>query len=79
MALASAAQEAIWLRQLTADLNSTQPSATTIFEDNQSAISMAKPPQFHNRTKHVGIKYHFIREQVNSGTVELRYSVRTRW
>ena len=73
MALASAAQEAIWLRQLTADLNSRQPGATIIFEDNQSAISMAKNPQFHGRTKHIGIKYHFIREQVNSGTVELRY------
>ena len=34
MALASAAQEAIWLRQLTADLNSRQPGATIIFEDN---------------------------------------------
>ena len=44
-----------------------------ILEDNQSAISMSKNPQFHGRTKHIEIKYHFIQEQVNSGTVELKH------
>ena len=44
-----------------------------IFGDNQSAICMAKNPQFHGRTKHIEIKYHFIREQIKSGTVELKY------
>ena len=34
---------------------------------------MAKHPQFHGRTKHVAIKYHFIREQFNNGKLELRY------
>jgi len=44
-----------------------------IFEDNQSAICMAKNPQFHGRTKHIEIKYQFIQEQIKSGTVELKY------
>lgn len=39
--------------------------ATTIHEDNQSAITMTKNPQFHGRSKHIGIKYHFIRDQVS--------------
>ena len=73
MALASAAQEAIWMRQLATDLGSNPTGATVIFEDNQSAIRMAKNPQFHGRAKHIGIKFHFIREQVNTGTVELNY------
>ena len=47
MALASAAQEAMWLRQLTTDLKNEPTSATVIFEDNQSAICIAKNPQFH--------------------------------
>ena len=47
MALASAAQEAIWMRQLTSDLKSESTVATVIFEDNQSAICMAQNPQFH--------------------------------
>ena len=73
VALASAAQEAIWMRQLTAELSTTPTGATTTFEDNQSAICMAKNPQFHGRAKHIGIKYHFIREQVDNGTVELKF------
>ena len=44
-----------------------------IFEDNQAAISMAKNPQFHGRSKHIAIKYHFIRDHVSSGSVELKY------
>ena len=44
-----------------------------IYEDNQSCISMTRNPQFHGRAKHVGIKYHFIREQVEKGTVKLEY------
>ena len=67
------AQEAIWLRQLATDLRNAPEEATVIFEDNQSAICMARNPQFHGRTKHIGIKYHFIREQVSNGDVELKY------
>ena len=70
MALASAAQEAMWLRQITTDLKNKPTGATVIFEDNQSAICIAKNPQFHGRSKHI---YHFIREQVCNNTVELKY------
>ena len=73
MALASAAQEAVWMRQLIGDLTTTSTTPMTIYEDNQSAISMAKNPQFHGRAKHIGIKHHFIREQVEKGTVVLQY------
>ena len=51
-ALASAAQEAMWLRQITTDLKNKPTGATVIFEDNQSAICIAKNPQFHGRSKH---------------------------
>ncbi len=44
MALASAAQEAIWIRQLTSDLKNGPTAGTVILEDNQSAICMAKKP-----------------------------------
>jgi len=42
-------------------------------EDNHSAISMTKNPQFHDRAKLIDIKYHFVREQVGSGKLELKY------
>ena len=73
MALSSAAQEAAWMRQLTTDLRSSANGTTTIFEHNQSAISMANNPQFHGRAKHIAIKHHFIREQVADGNIELKY------
>ena len=73
MALSSAAQEAVWLRQLMAELGQPPETATTIFEDNQSPIAMTKNPQFHGRAKHIAIKYHFIREQVSNGMIELKY------
>lgn len=47
MALASTAQEAMCMRQLATELGGGPTKATTIFEDNQTAISMTKNPQFH--------------------------------
>ena len=73
MALASTAQEAVWLRQLLSDLQIKPTSATLIFEDNQAAICLAKNPQFHGRAKHIDIKYHFVREQVANGSIEVKY------
>ena len=73
IALSSAVQESVWLRRLTSELGSPPKTPTTIFEDNQSAIAMTKNPQFHGRAKHIDIKYHFIREQVNCGNVQLKY------
>ena len=60
IALSSAAQESVWLRQLTSEFQCPPKAPTTIFEDNQSAITMSKNPQFRGRAKHIDIKHHFI-------------------
>ena len=73
MTLASAAQEAVLIRQLTTDMKNSPSGATVIFEDNQSCISMAKNPQYHGRAKHIDIKYHFIRDLINSKVIQLEY------
>ena len=44
-----------------------------IYEDNQSAICMAKNPKFHGRAKHIDLRYHFIRELVENKTIEIKY------
>ena len=44
-----------------------------IFCDNTSAIAITENPVQHSRTKHIDIKYHFIREHVMNGTVELHF------
>ena len=73
VALASATQEAIWLRKLLSDLNRKPTGPMLILEDNQAAISMTKNAQYHGRAKHIDIKYHFIREHVANATVKLEY------
>ena len=73
IALANAAQEAVWVRQLLTDLRGNPEEATRIYEDNQSAICLAKNPQFYGCAKHIGIKYHFVRKQMENGYVELSY------
>ena len=45
----------------------------TIFVDNQSAISLAKNPVFHQRTKHIDIKFHYIRNDIKNKNVSLEY------
>uniref|UniRef100_A0A1X7VWA0 Reverse transcriptase Ty1/copia-type domain-containing protein n=1 Tax=Amphimedon queenslandica TaxID=400682 RepID=A0A1X7VWA0_AMPQE len=73
IALTSAAQEAIWLRHLLSEVEQEEEKTIVIYEDNQSTICLSKNPQFHGRSKHIVIKYHFIRDQVKDGTVELKY------
>jgi hypothetical protein len=73
VALAGAAQEAVWLKQLLSDLNHDYDDALTIFEDNQAAMCIAKNPGDHAKTKHIQIKYHFIRDMVQKNVIELEY------
>ena len=73
VALASTAQEALWLQHLLTDLITEPLGSMVIYEDNQSAITMTKGPQFHGHSKHISIKYHFIRDLVTDGTVEVKY------
>ena len=73
VALSAAAQEAMWLQLLTSDLLNKSIRETTILEDNQSAICLAKSQQVHGRTKHIDIKYHFIRDLVEAGRIKLTY------
>ena len=73
VALSSAVQECIWLRQLEAELGNATEGPSLILEDNQSAIAMAKNLQYHGHAKHIDIRHHFVREQVALGNIELQY------
>ena len=41
--------------------------------DNQGALALASNPEYHARTKHIDIQWHFVREQVEAGAVTLHY------
>ncbi len=70
---AHAAKEAIWLGRLFAGLQQPFTFPISLRIDNQSAIAIAKNPEFHNRTKHIDIRYHFLRHKVESGELTLDY------
>ena len=72
-AAVQATKEAIWLRALLEELGFKQNHPTTIRCDNQAAIALSRNPEFHSRSKHVDIQYHFLRQHVDIGTVELKF------
>ncbi|KAH9699990.1 protein kinase domain-containing protein [Citrus sinensis] len=72
-ALANGICEGIWIKRVLKELGVCSPSSILMRCDNQAAISIAKNPVHHDRTKHVEIDRHFISEKVTSGSVELKY------
>ena len=73
MALSSAAQEAVWIQRFLEEVDGKTNKPMTIYEDHQSTICMSQNPRFHGRAKHIDIKYHFIREQISTNAIELKY------
>ena len=49
------------------------PQSLIIMEDNQGAIALANNPIGHSRTKHIDIRFHFIRESHEKGLINLKY------
>ncbi|CAL8115627.1 unnamed protein product [Prunus armeniaca] len=68
-----ATSKSIWLRFVLDDFGEMQTEATLLFCDNMSAISMAKNLVFHQRTRHINRRYHFIREALQEGVIELKF------
>ena len=73
MAASDGAKEAIWLRQLLKDIGFEQKRPTLIMIDNQSAIVLTKNAEFHQRTKYIDVKYHFISSHVTEGSIKPVY------
>ena len=68
MVITKAVKEAIWLQGLLDDLGVGQKQVT-VFCDGQSAIHLAKNQVYHARTKHIDVRYHFVREIIEEGGV----------
>jgi hypothetical protein len=64
IAACSTSCEAIWLRKLLTGLFDLEMEATVILCDNQSCIKMTENPVFHDKSKHIEIWYHYIRDMV---------------
>ena len=72
VALSAATQEAIWLNRLLIDICAKPDSPIIIHEDNQAAMCIAKNPIQHPKTKHISIKFHFIREHIEQNDIVLK-------
>ena len=71
MASADATRQAVWLRQLLNDLGQDTSRPLTILNDNKAAIQLSRNPVHHDRSKHIDMRHHYLREKVADSTIEL--------
>ena len=73
VAACSTVQEMVWLDRLFRELVTRKLETPILYVDNQSTIKIIKNPQFHCRTKHIDIKYNFVREKYRDKFYKLKY------
>ena len=71
VALSEAGRELCWLRSLYSELGFPQKLPTILRGDNNGSIAMVNNPQFHQRSKHIDIQYHWIRDEIIKETINL--------
>jgi hypothetical protein len=73
IAAAAAACEAVWLGRLLAKLIGGAVLAPKLKVDNKSAIALMKNPMHHDRSKHINVKFHFIRECYDKKLIDVEF------
>jgi hypothetical protein len=73
IAASVASREAVWLRKLLSDLFSAELEPTVIHCDNQSCIKLSENPVFHDRSKHIEMRYHYVRDMVQKNILSIQY------
>lgn len=74
IAMCHACGEAMWLSQLLQDMKILkQQSPIPMFEDNQGCIAMIKSDKVNQRSKHISIKYHYIKQLYKENKIDVQY------
>ena len=73
VAAATTARELVWLRKLLSEIERPCALPTVLYVDNQGAIKLARNAEFHKRTKHIDVKYHFLREKQESEELSVQF------
>jgi histone deacetylase 1/2 len=72
-ALANGTAEAMWIQSLLRELHVPQPRPPVLWCDNLGATYLTANPVFHARTKHIEVDFHFVREKVAQGALDVRF------
>lgn len=73
IAAAASSCQVVWLRRILEALGRNQTHPTTIYCDNSSTIKLSRNAVMHGRSKHIDVRFHFLRDLTRNGTVELQY------
>ncbi|GKE35776.1 hypothetical protein Tco_1455098 [Tanacetum coccineum] len=73
IAATGATCQALWLKRLLSEIIGWEDERITLKVDNISAIALVRNPIFHGRSKHIDIRYHFIRECVENGYINVEH------
>ncbi|KAF2304474.1 hypothetical protein GH714_031884 [Hevea brasiliensis] len=73
IAAAACACQAIWMRRILEEIGHSQEEGTALMCDNTSTIKLSKNPVLHGRSKHIRVRFHFLRDLVKEGIVELQF------
>ena len=73
VAACSASCNVVWLRKLLSDLFDLRLDVSCVFYDNQSCVKLLENHVFHDKSKHIEIKFHYIRDMVQRGAMKLQY------
>ena len=73
VAMTDATKEALWIRHILEEIHPESSLVVPLHCDNQSAIALAKDNKFHQRSKHISIRYHFIRNTVRNNEIAISY------
>ena len=68
-----AAKEVIWMKNFVNEIRGQQGKVIGIYCDNQGAIALVKDNKFHLQTKHIDLRYHFVREAVEDNKIRFEY------
>ena len=63
----------MWLRRLLGELTGVEAHTPTLMVDNQPVIALAKNPVLYDRSKHIDVKFHFLRDCVDGGQIVIKF------
>ncbi|KRZ81194.1 Retrovirus-related Pol polyprotein from transposon TNT 1-94 [Trichinella sp. T8] len=72
VAASEAAKDMMWLMTLFAEVTEVKQKPI-LFVDNMGAVKLSKNPEFHKRSKHIDVRFHFVREKYNEGKIDIQH------